>query len=51
MVWLINVLSWPIRKIREEIKFRKLLKELRDQDPFVYENNGSQRDLNDNNTE
>jgi hypothetical protein len=37
MVWLINVLSWPIRKIKQEIKFRKRLKELRDQDPFVYE--------------
>lgn len=37
MVWLIKILMWPIRRIKQEIRFRKRLKELRDQDPFVYE--------------
>jgi hypothetical protein len=39
MVWLIKiwqVLIWPYTKIREEIRFRKRLKELRKRDPFIY---------------
>jgi len=39
MVWLIKiwqVLIWPYTTIREEIRFRKRLKELRKRDPFIY---------------
>jgi hypothetical protein len=36
MVWLINLLTWPYRRIREEIRFRKKLKEMRKKDPFIY---------------
>jgi len=37
MVWLINKILWPYRRIKEEIAWRKRLKELKDRDPFVYE--------------
>lgn len=33
-VW--QIVSWPYRKIKEEIQFRKRLKELRKRDPFIY---------------
>ncbi len=33
---IINILIWPYTKIREEIRFRKRLKELRKKDPFIY---------------
>jgi hypothetical protein len=33
-VW--HILIWPYIKIREEIRFRKKLKELRKKDPFIY---------------
>lgn len=33
-IW--QIITWPYRKIREEIKFRKRLKELREKDPFIY---------------
>jgi len=33
-VW--RILIWPYTKIRDEIRFRKRLKELRKQDPFIY---------------
>ena len=33
-IW--NVIAWPYRKIKEEIKFRKRMKELREKDPFIY---------------
>jgi len=31
-----NVLSWPYMKIKEEIQYRKKIKELRKKDPFIY---------------
>ena len=33
-IW--EIITWPYRKIKEEIKFRKRLKELREKDPFIY---------------
>jgi len=30
------VLIWPYTRIKEEIQFRKKLKELRKKDPFIY---------------
>ena len=33
-IW--DVVAWPYRKIKEEIKFRKRMKELREKDPFIY---------------
>jgi len=33
-VW--SIITWPYRKIKEEIKFRKRVKELREKDPFIY---------------
>ena len=33
-IW--NIIAWPYRKIKEEIKFRKRMKELREKDPFIY---------------
>jgi hypothetical protein len=33
-IW--DVIAWPYRKIKEEIKFRKRMKELREKDPFIY---------------
>ena len=43
MVWLKNtlkkiwsVITWPYRKIKQEIAFRKRMKELREKDPFIY---------------
>ena len=43
MVWIKNLLcklwdivTWPYRKITEEIRFRKRIKELRKKDPFIY---------------
>jgi hypothetical protein len=32
----INFLTWPYRYIRDELDFRKKLKELRKRDPFIY---------------
>jgi hypothetical protein len=29
-------ITWPYRKVREEIQWRKRLKELRKRDPFIY---------------
>ena len=37
MVWLTNLVLWPYRKIKEELAYRKRLKELKESDPFVYE--------------
>ena len=31
-----SIITWPYRKIKEEIEFRKRLKKLREQDPFIY---------------
>jgi hypothetical protein len=33
---LIEIILWPYTKIKEEIRFRKRLKELRKKDPFIY---------------
>ncbi len=30
------VITWPYRKVKEEIEYRKKLKKLREQDPFIY---------------
>jgi hypothetical protein len=31
-----NIICWPYNKIKEEITWRKRLKELRKRDPFIY---------------
>jgi len=31
-----NIVSWPYAKIKEEIEFRRKVKELRKKDPFIY---------------
>ena len=39
MVWLKKIwhfVTWPYRYIRDEIKYRKKLKELKEKDPFIY---------------
>ena len=39
MVWLRKIweiVIWPYTKIKEEIAFRRKLKELRKKDPFIY---------------
>jgi hypothetical protein len=33
-IW--NIIAWPYRKIQEEVRWRKRLKELRKRDPFIY---------------
>lgn len=33
-LWMI--LTWPYRKIRDELIWRKRLKEMRKRDPFIY---------------
>ena len=33
-IW--NIITWPYRKIKEELAWRKRLKELRKRDPFIY---------------
>jgi hypothetical protein len=33
-IW--DIIAWPYRKVKEEIKFRKRMKELREKDPFIY---------------
>jgi hypothetical protein len=33
-IW--DVIAWPYRKIAEERRFRKRMKELRERDPFIY---------------
>jgi hypothetical protein len=33
---IIQIITWPYRKIAEEIKFRRRIKELRKKDPFIY---------------
>ena len=34
IVW--RIIIWPYTRIKEEIRFRKRLKELREKDPFIY---------------
>ncbi len=39
MVWLKKIRDfflWPYYRIRDEIEFKKKLKKLREQDPFIY---------------
>jgi hypothetical protein len=39
MVWLRklwSLITWPYRRIKEEIAWRKKLKELKERDPFIY---------------
>lgn len=39
MVWLKklwNIVKWPYTYVRDEIRFRKKMKELKDKDPFIY---------------
>jgi len=33
-VW--SIFIWPYTRVKEEIRFRKRLKELRKKDPFIY---------------
>jgi len=33
-IW--SIITWPYRKIKEEIQYRKRMKELREKDPFIY---------------
>jgi hypothetical protein len=33
-IW--DIIAWPYRKVKEEIRFRKRMKELRAKDPFIY---------------
>jgi len=33
---LINIITWPWRRFKEEREFKKRLKELRKKDPFIY---------------
>jgi len=33
---IIDLILWPYRKVKEEIRLRKKLKELRKRDPFIY---------------
>ena len=30
------IISWPYRKIKSELAYRKKIKELRKRDPFIY---------------
>lgn len=30
------LISWPYHKIKDEIEFRRKIKKLREQDPFIY---------------
>lgn len=31
-----RLISWPWRRVRQELRYRKHLKELRKRDPFIY---------------
>jgi len=31
-----SIISWPYTKVKEEIEFRRKVKELRKKDPFIY---------------
>jgi len=33
-VW--DIVTWPYTRIKEEIEYRKRIKELRKKDPFIY---------------
>lgn len=33
---IIAILIWPYTKIKEELRYRKRIKELRKKDPFIY---------------
>ena len=36
MKWLLNILLYPLHKYRERQFIKKRLKELRENDPFIY---------------
>jgi len=39
MVWLKNIITWPVRQFKkwnENRKFKKKIKELQKKDPFIY---------------
>lgn len=31
-----DIIAWPYRKIRDEIAFRRRMKEIKQRDPFIY---------------
>jgi len=31
-----EIITWPYRRIKEELEYRKKLKKLKEQDPFIY---------------
>ena len=33
---IVDIITWPYRIIRDEIRFRKKIKELKEKDPFIY---------------
>ena len=33
-IW--DIITWPYTRIKEEIEYRKRIKELRKKDPFIY---------------
>jgi len=33
-IW--NILTWPYYRVKEEIAFRKRVKEMKKKDPFIY---------------
>ena len=34
---IIDFITWPYTYIRDELRFRKRMKELKKQDPFIYD--------------
>lgn len=34
MIW--DIITWPYYKIKEELVYRKRMKELKKRDPFIY---------------
>lgn len=34
---IIAIITWPYRKIKSELAWRKKIKELKKRDPFIYE--------------
>ena len=36
MVWLKNLITWPWRKYKEHLKYKKKIKELQEKDPYIY---------------
>lgn len=36
MTKLLDILLWPFRALRDHIRYKKRIKELRKRDPFIY---------------